>query len=161
ESRVSTRTILWHSAWRLFEKHPIAGAGLGAFPWQLPNLLAEEGRSLPLRDNPGNAYLQTLAQTGILGFVLTLVLVVAPAREALAALPRESAVGIGAAILGFLVVLFFGSHWLAPDVSLLFFLLAAAAARPPLTAASPAAVRARRLAVGAYAAAAAVAAFSP
>jgi len=160
ESRVSTRTTLWHSAWRLFEKHPIAGAGLGAFPWQLPNLLAEESRSLPLRDNPGNAYLQTLAETGILGFVLTLVLVVALAREALAARKRESAAGIGAAILGFLVVLFFGSHWLAPDVSLLFFLLAATAARPPVTAASPAAVRARRLAVGAYAAAAAVAAFS-
>ncbi len=51
-------------------EYPIAGAGLGAFSWQLPNLLAEEGRALPLRDNPGNAYLQALAETGAIGFLL-------------------------------------------------------------------------------------------
>ncbi len=181
ESRVSTRTVLWQSAWRLFEKNPFAGAGLGAFPWQLPNLLAEERRTLPLRDNPGNAYLQSLAETGILGFALMMLLVVALAREGLAALgwvpgsgfrvpggappgTRNSELGtlpgIGAAILGFLVALFFGSHWLAPDVSLFFFLLAAVAARPRERAASPVVVRARRLAVAGYAAAAVVAAFS-
>jgi O-antigen ligase len=160
ESRVSTRTVLWQSAWRLFEKKPVAGAGLGAFPWQLPNLLAEEGRTLPLRDNPGNAYLQSLAETGILGFALMMLLVFALAREALAALKRGSAAGVGAAILGFLVALFFGSHWLAPDVSLFFFLLAAVAARPRDRAASPVVVRARRLAIAGYAAAAVVAASS-
>ena len=162
ESRVSTRTVLWQSAWRLFEKHPISGAGLGAFPWQLPNLLAEEGRALPLRDNPGNAYLQVLAETGILGFAMTMVLVFSFAREAFAALRRASAPlpGIGAAILGFLVALFFGSHWLAPDVSLFFFLLAAVASRTPERAPSPVAVRARRLAVGTYVAAAGVTALA-
>ncbi|MFY9551320.1 MAG: hypothetical protein WAU32_09240, partial [Thermoanaerobaculia bacterium] len=127
-------------------------------------LLAEEGRTLPLRDNPGNAYLQALAETGAVGFVVTLLLAALLAREGLAALARWKTrpleAGCGAAILGFLAALLLGSHWFAPDVSLLFFLFAAAAARASERAASPAAIRARRLLVAVYAAAAAVSALS-
>ena len=74
--------LLWAGAVRLFGKHPIAGAGLGAFSWQLPNLLAEEGRALPVRDNPGSAYLQALAETGAIGFLLVAVFAFLLAREA-------------------------------------------------------------------------------
>ena len=45
-----------------------------SFSWQLPTLLSESARSLPLRDNPGSAYLQALAETGAIGFFLTLTL---------------------------------------------------------------------------------------
>lgn len=123
EYRVSTRPLLWGSAVRLFLRHPVEGAGLGAFSWQLPDLLTEVGRSLPLRDNPGNAYLQALAETGAIGFLLTLALAAGLARFTFSA--RD---GAGAAVTAFLIVLAVGSHWLAPDVALLFFLLAAVAA---------------------------------
>ena len=43
EFRASARPVLWESAVRLFGKEPVAGAGLGAFSWQLPNLLHEQG----------------------------------------------------------------------------------------------------------------------
>ena len=158
EYRASARPVLWASAVRLFERHPVAGAGLGAFFWQLPNLLAEEGRSLGLRDNPGNAYLQALAETGALGLLLTAALAFVLAREGWAALrdPGASAfsAGAGAAVLGFLAVLLTGSHWFAPDAAFLFFLVAAVMARPQTAERSRWPGRARAFLVAAYAAAA-------
>ncbi len=172
EARASSRPVLWASAVDLFARDPIAGGGLGSFSWQLPTLLAERGRALPLRDNPGSAYLQALAETGAIGFLLTLGLAVVLAREGLAALARGRdeplEAGCGAGVLGFLVALAVGSHWFAPDASLLFFLLAAVSARP---AAAPAPARAAgrswpwgrwslRAAAAVYAAAVLVAAVS-
>ncbi len=129
--RTSGRPILWESALRLFERHPLSGAGLGAFSWELPNLLADRGNGSHVHDNPGNAYLQALAETGVIGFLLTAALALVLAREAWSALrglERSAlAVGSAAAVLGMLVVLGAGSHWLAPDVALLFFGLAAVA----------------------------------
>jgi O-antigen ligase len=155
EARTSTRPLLWRSAVRLFLRDPVAGAGMGAFSWQVPTLVAEEGRSLPMRDNPGNAYLQALAETGAIGFLLTLVLVAVFAREAWAALvaraPAPLARAGGAAILGFLAALVFGSHWLAPDVALLFFLFAAATARSEAPSRATWPSRTRAILVAAYA----------
>ncbi len=170
DARASSRPVLWAGAVDLFARDPIAGGGLGAFSWQLPTLLAERGRSLPLRDNPGSAYLQALAETGAIGFLLTLGLAVVLAREGLAALGRGKEepllAGCGAGVLGFLAALAVGSHWFAPDSSLLFFLLAAVAARPARTA-DPARAATRpwgrwlsRAAVAVYAAAILVAGLS-
>ncbi len=163
EYRVSARPVLWVSAVRLFERHPIEGAGLGAFSWQLPNLLAEQGRSLGLRDNPGNAYLQALAETGAIGLILMAALALLLAREGWAALrdPGAPAVraGGGAAVLGFLAVLLTGSHWFAPDAGFLFFLFAALTARPRLAERSALPGRMRAALVTVYAAAASWSAF--
>lgn len=159
EFRVSTRPVLWGSAARLFARHPLEGAGLGAFSWQLPNVLAEQGRSLGISDNPGSAYLQALAETGAIGFLLTLAFVLLAAREAWAALRDPDSpplrAGAGAAILGLLAALLTGSHWFAPDVALLFFLMLSVAARPAAAGRFAWLARARGLALGAYAAAAA------
>ena len=122
EYRASARPVLWDSAVRLFARRPVEGAGLGAFSWLLPDLLAEQGRSLPVRDNPGSAYLQALAETGAIGFVLTVALAAGLARFTFSA-PD----GAGGAVTAFLIALVVGSHWLAPDVALAFFLLASAA----------------------------------
>ena len=157
EYRASARPILWESAVRLFGKDPVAGAGLGAFSWQLPNLLHEQGRALPMRDNPGNAYLQALAETGAVGFLLTLWLAAVLAREAWAARRRIAdplEAGAGAALLAFLVVLLTGSHWFASDVVFLFFLIAAVATREAVQAPVRGAALVRRLLVAVYAAAA-------
>lgn len=140
EYRASARPLLWQSALRLFRRHPVEGAGLSAFSWQLPDLAAEAGRSLPIRDNPGSAYLQALAETGAIGFALTVGLAAGLFRFALSGKD-----GAGAAVAGFLVALVVGSHWLAPDVALLFFLLAAVAA--PLARAPDSAGRRLRVAV--------------
>jgi O-antigen ligase len=164
EKRASSRSLLWSGGVRLFARHPVAGAGLGAYAWQLPNLMAEQGRALPMRDNPGSGYLQALAETGAIGFALTAIFAILLGREALSALAgaktRPLAAGCGAAVLGFLVALAFGSHWFAPDVSLAFFLFAASVARPAAApeASEPATrARLRRASVLLYAAAALVA----
>ncbi|MEP6770116.1 MAG: O-antigen ligase family protein [Acidobacteriota bacterium] len=134
EFRVSARPVLWRAAGRLFLRHPIAGAGMGAFSWELPDLLAEEGRSLSSRDNPGSGYVQALAETGALGFLVTAAAVLALARQSWrnardsAAEPKTAAAGISVVV--FLAALAAGSHWLAPDVALFFFLLAAVSAAP-------------------------------
>ncbi|MEP6995398.1 MAG: O-antigen ligase family protein, partial [Acidobacteriota bacterium] len=126
EYRASARPLLWESAVLLFRRHPLAGGGLGSFSWQLPDLLTELGRALPMRDNPGNAYLQALAETGAIGFLLTLALAVALLRFS-----WSGPDGGGAAVGAFLVSLLGGSHWFAPDVALFFFLLASVAAPAP------------------------------
>jgi hypothetical protein len=161
--------VLWDSALRMFRREPVVGGGLGAFAWELPNLLSESGRSLPLRDNPGNAYLQSLAETGVLGFLITLGFCLALAREAWLAACGEDVVaprngapprgvrGSGAAALAFLGALAAGSHWFAPDVSFYFFLLAAVCARARVRPPSAAAVRLRVFVVALYAALAGVA----
>lgn len=158
EHLASARPILWESAVRLFARDPVAGGGLGAFSWQLPNLLHEQGRALPMRDNPGNAYLQALAETGVVGFLLTLGLAAVLAREAWAARRRIAdaplEAGAGAALLAFLVALLTGSHWFASDVVFLFFLVAAVAAREAGPAPARGAALVRRLLVAVYAAAA-------
>lgn len=130
EYRVSARPLLWRAAGRLFLRHPVEGAGVGAFSWKLPDLISEERRRLPLRDNPGSGYVQALAETGAAGFFLTVLFALAVGRQALlrAREPDAGVAGAGAAALAFLVALLIGSHWLASDVSLFFFLLAAAAA---------------------------------
>jgi hypothetical protein len=110
EYRTSSRALLWHSAVRLFGRHPVEGAGLGAFSWQLPDLLAEEGRSLPVRDNPGNACLQALAESGAIGFLRP-----SPSRPASRGSPSgRTAPGSRDRLL---IALAIGSHWFAPDVS--------------------------------------------
>jgi O-antigen ligase len=135
-SRVSARPMLWSAAWRLFRAHPLEGGGMGVFSWRLPDLLREQGQRSRFRDNPGSAYVQALAETGIVGLALTLIFVVALARDALRRLapggeesdmlPAAAAAGA----LSFLVALAVGSHWLAADAGLFFFLIASVAAVP-------------------------------
>jgi O-antigen ligase len=94
--------------------------------------MKEENRRFRMRDNPGSAYVQALAETGGAGFLLTAVFVVSLVALALRrARARDVLVaGSGVAAAAFLAALALGSHWLAPDVSLLFFLLAALVAGP-------------------------------
>jgi len=159
--RVSERPVLWRSAGRLFQRAPVEGGGVGAFSWTLPDLLREENRQLPMRDNPGSAYVQALAETGVVGFALTALFTLLLARHAFACAAAGGgalAAGAAAGILGFLVVQLVGSHWLAPDVCLLFFLLAATVARSDGARVSPASRAALVGSVILYAAAALVAA---
>jgi O-antigen ligase len=63
-----TRPILWRGAWRIFESHPVLGAGAGSF-----DALFEAYRPEGYRDQPFYAhcdYLNTLSDYGLLGFML-------------------------------------------------------------------------------------------
>ena len=132
EYRVSGRRLLWSSALRLFSQSPLAGSGLGAFKWRLPDLVAEMGAVMGMRDNAGNAYIQALAETGVPGFLVTVAFAWTLGRAAARRLPGVDAdpvgAGAGAAVLAFLLALLLGSWWFAPDFCLFFFLLAALAA---------------------------------
>jgi O-antigen ligase len=142
EYRVSARPLLWRAAVRLARSRPLEGEGMGSFSWRFPDLMKEENRRFPMRDNPGSAYLQALAETGILGFLLTVAFVFSLARGSLAQWRAgRGPAGHGVGLVAFLLAMIFGSHWFAPDVSLLFFLLASASVgeepsprRPPAAA---------------------------
>jgi O-antigen ligase len=153
--RVSSRPLLWSCAATVLAGDPLAGAGLAAFSWRLPDVLSARGQSLPARDNPGSAYVQAAAETGLPGLLLTLVFAWSLGRAAARRLPgiNRDPVGAGAAaaVLAFLLALVFGSHWVAPDVCLLFFLLAAIAAGPPDPASARAGTIVRAACVGVYA----------
>ena len=126
--RVSERPVLWRAAGRLIQRRPIEGGGMGSFSWRLPDLMVEENRRLPMRDNPGSAYVQALAETGLVGFLLTAIFALVLGGQAVArirSLEREPLAGsAGIGLVAFLLASLFGSHWYAPDASLLFFLLA-------------------------------------
>lgn len=155
--RVSARPLLWSCALRLFEENPLSGVGLGAFSWRLPDVLAELNQRLAARDNPGSAYMQALAETGLIGALLTLWLALRLGRGAAARVRRFDADPLGAAagagVVAFLLALVFGSHWFAPDVCLLFFLFAALACAPTEDPESRPARVLRHALVGVYAAA--------
>jgi hypothetical protein len=104
---------------------------MGVFTWRLPDLLRADGVRWKMRDNPGSAYFQALAETGLLGLAVTLVFAAALAREAIRRVERERddpvASACALASFAFLGALAVGSHWLAPDAGLLFFLAASVA----------------------------------
>jgi O-antigen ligase len=128
DDRTSSRPILWRAAVELFADSPIEGGGVGSFAWRLPDLVPARTARLPMRDNPGSAYLQALAETGVVGLAMMLLFVVPLGAQAIGRTRDPASTGAGAALLAFLLALAVGSHWLAPEVSLLFFLLASDAA---------------------------------
>jgi hypothetical protein len=129
DDRVSSRPILWRAALAQFAESPVEGGGVGSFAWRLPDLAGEDRARLGIRDNPGSAYLQALAETGAIGLVLTLLFVFAVAGHAFSSARDPGRLGPASALLAFLLVLVVGSHWLAPEGALLFFLLCAVVAR--------------------------------
>jgi tetratricopeptide (TPR) repeat protein len=63
-----TRPIVWRGAWKIFEAHPVVGGGAGCY-----DVLFEAYRPEGFRDEPVYAhcdYLNTLADYGLVGFVL-------------------------------------------------------------------------------------------
>jgi O-antigen ligase len=68
------RADLWRAAWHDFEAHPIIGSGAGSYEgyWL-------QHRTTPLQvKNAHSLYLETLAELGIVGFVLLIVALAAP-----------------------------------------------------------------------------------
>jgi len=64
------RYDLWTAAWRMFKEKPITGVGIGVYRWIVPqysqDLFYIRNRNIWVH----NTYIQILAETGIVGFVL-------------------------------------------------------------------------------------------
>ncbi len=127
------RLLLYETAWSLFRSRPIVGIGLGEFRTEFPNEAKALGRPVRWTDHPPSLYLGTLAESGLAGGLLLLLLLLAIVRgtgralfmvdaSAEMALP---AVGAAAALTGLLVVFLFGSHLVYPEIAALVGLLTA------------------------------------
>ena len=127
------RLLLYEAAWSLFQRRPVSGIGLGGFRTEFPNVAEELGHRVRWTDHPPSFYLGTLAESGLAGGFLLLILLVAVVRgagralfmvdtSAATALP---AVGAAAALIGLLVVFLFGSHLVYPEIAALVGLLTA------------------------------------
>jgi O-antigen ligase len=68
------RYDLWTAAWRMFKEKPITGVGIGVYRWIVPqysrDLLYIRDRNIWVH----NTYIQILAETGIVGFILFMVM---------------------------------------------------------------------------------------
>jgi O-antigen ligase len=121
------REDLWTVAWRVFLDHPVLGTGLNSFTSISPRYVLEPG---PLQyvqliaESPHvvhNAYLQLLAENGIVGLGLFVFIVVASLGSSWLAARRFDASGqprhadIARAVMtgsvGFLAAIFFVSSW--------------------------------------------------
>jgi O-antigen ligase len=130
--RASARPALWKGAWNVWRANPVSGVGWNAFSWQMPNH-SPAAAAMPGYDNPGNFYLQVLAETGLAGVVIFFIFLAAAAatiarslREERRRSPRPAGLpGPAAALAAFAVALLFGSHLLAAEVSCFAFVLLA------------------------------------
>lgn len=94
ESGGSGRSDLWAVAWRVFEDQPVAGAGLNNFIvvsgdyLQQPGTIKRADLIVDDREVVHNAYLQMLAEGGIVGLGLMLTIMLGTVTAAGAALRR-------------------------------------------------------------------------
>jgi O-antigen ligase len=63
------RVSLWIVSWRIFCENPVFGRGIGTFPQSLDRF-QDRIRPILRHENAHNYYMQVLAETGILGFLL-------------------------------------------------------------------------------------------
>jgi O-antigen ligase len=88
DSSGSGRTALWTVAWRITEDQPVTGAGLDNFIEEAPKYTLEPGQlevvqNIAERPHVAhNVYLQFLAETGFVGAILFVGLLLACARAA-------------------------------------------------------------------------------
>lgn len=93
------RAELWTVGWRMTEDHPVTGVGLAAFQTEAKNYVREPGSLEFVRlivDEPHvthNVYLQQLAETGVVGLVLLLVVIGGSLGAAARAARRFDALG--------------------------------------------------------------------
>ena len=129
------RLLLYEGAWEAFHTHPVAGLGLGSFRIVFPDIAAEAlGRTVRTTDHPPSLYLGTLAESGLAGASLLLLLLLGVARSAGRALTLEgdahddetvARAAAAASMIGLLVVFLFGSHLVYSEIAALVGLLTA------------------------------------
>jgi O-antigen ligase len=131
ESLYESRGWIWHDSIRVWEAHPLAGVGMGAFETAFPMYSESDGSLLVSQSH--NDYLQILTDCGVVGGVLAIWFIganFAAVRKGLGSqdpFRRSLALGSGAAILGMLVHSLFDFNLQVPSTALLFLLMCAIA----------------------------------
>jgi len=134
ESLYESRGWIWRDSIRVFEAHPLLGAGMGAFETALPIYSKSDG-SLQVSQSHSD-YIQVLTDCGILGGLLAIWFIVAIWSVVFRGLRshdpfgRSLALGCGAAIFGMMVHSVFDFNLELPSTALLFLLICAIASSP-------------------------------
>jgi len=131
----SGRTDIWRVGWRMVEAHPLTGVGVGNFSVSTIDYLLRPGatkRAVYIVDEPKvahNIYLEVLAELGLPGLVLFLVIVLISGHSAIVAArsfrwsgDREGellARGLAVALAGLLAAAFFSSELFSKQLWLL------------------------------------------
>jgi O-antigen ligase len=121
------RLLLYEGAWEAFRTHPVAGIGLGSFRIMFPDLASKAlGRAVRTSDHPPSLYLGTLAESGLAGASLLVLLLLGVTRSAGRALTLEgdfhddetvARAASAASMIGLLVVFLFGSHLVYAEIA--------------------------------------------
>jgi len=134
------RLLLYEGAIALAREHPVTGRGLGSFRTEFPDAAHELlGTTARFSDHPPSLYLGVLAETGLAGaavFVLLLAGLVPALGGALSFRAERTedslrAAGAASAVVGILVIFLFGSHLVYAEIAALVGLLTARLPAPP------------------------------
>jgi O-antigen ligase len=129
------RFHFWYIAWRIFLDHPILGTGLDSFATMFQQYDTWNGRFRVERAH--NEYLQTLSDSGIIGFVCVSAFIYLLFKRGLRVISCERddlfrgiAIGALAGCLGVLIHSFFDFPLRTNSNAFYFLLLAALASEP-------------------------------
>lgn len=128
----ASRGELWRDGWAVFRRHPLIGAGLGAFETAYPSSNLDRGAGR-VTAQAHNDYLQALADGGLIGGALVLWFIIiifrVIVRRVESSDPFKSAVVVacGAGVFGLLVHSLFDFNLQLPSHALLFLMLSALA----------------------------------
>lgn len=94
------RMDLWRAAVSVFWDHPLGGVGVGNFPFVSPQLSSSAWLMAARREDGGgavahNMFLSVLSETGLIGFILFMGLLVAAYRTGLRIAKRGEQMGYG------------------------------------------------------------------
>ena len=118
-NHLGTRAILWSSAVELWKQSPIVGIGAGNFELVLSRVGHHD-----VHTHANSAYLQALAETGILGLVAILFLTYESIAPFVRRYSRRALViGVGAANVAFALHQIFDYMWFYPKVGGVWCLL--------------------------------------
>lgn len=103
--------MIWRDTLRMWQDHPVTGVGLGAFHTEFPDYAQEDLRSKWPKKNyivnyAHNEYVQTLAETGLIGFLSFMALLILFFRR-IRRLARSETVPLFLAVLALLIQNFF------------------------------------------------------
>ncbi len=129
------RFHFWYIAWRIFLDHPILGTGLDSFATMFQQYDTWNGRFRVERAH--NEYLQTLSDTGIIGFICISLFIYLLFRKSFRVIRSEQndlfrsiAIGALAGCLGILIHSFFDFPLRTNSNAFYFLVLAALASEP-------------------------------
>lgn len=126
------RVELWRAAWHILERHPRLGIGPGAFATELTHYQIGSVFS-PFAHN---TYLQMAAETGVVGLIALVVVIVSLLVLAWRSFDAEAGgddwlrLGLLAALIGFFAHNVVDYTWYVPGVAVAFWLAAGVAVAP-------------------------------